>query len=228
MEEQSKCLQSLWKDVEESAKGPVKDSMFNIEDEFKILEKIKNIMEELHMLINVADQQQTALRSLEAEQTGSSEAQMFAGARTLSDHRGSSAKHSRRSSNTEDLSTDGKATQGPSRTEVQLKKTSHKLERAVLGVKKMRAALLHELPPRGRISPALTENAIVDDDDDPVRRVPDVESEQALEDLLLRAESRMSNLGKLLAKAKETYDAVSLVRCRVGKNNSLKGSCVFY
>lgn len=78
IEKQAGCLRDLWRDIrrsreaqagdtDSSAEDP-DDSLFEISKEFGMLEKIKDIIDELQMLLQVVDQQDLALEMLGREQ----------------------------------------------------------------------------------------------------------------------------------------------------------------
>lgn len=59
-ERQSQCLQALWQDVQDSRHGGDSEGLTDISKEFDVLEKIKDIIDELQIVLRLIDQQQHA------------------------------------------------------------------------------------------------------------------------------------------------------------------------
>lgn len=59
-ERQSQCLQALWQDVQNSRHDGDADGLTDISKEFDVLEKIKDIIDELQIVLRLIDQQQLA------------------------------------------------------------------------------------------------------------------------------------------------------------------------
>jgi Mg2+ and Co2+ transporter CorA len=59
-ERQSQCLQALWQDVQDSRHGGDAEGLTDISKEFDVLEKIKDIIDELQIVLRLIDQQQHA------------------------------------------------------------------------------------------------------------------------------------------------------------------------
>ena len=59
-ERQSQCLQALWQDVQDSRHDGDADGLTDISKEFDVLEKIKDIIDELQIVLRLIDQQQHA------------------------------------------------------------------------------------------------------------------------------------------------------------------------
>lgn len=68
-ERQSQCLQALWQDVQDSRHGGDAEGLTDISKEFDVLEKIKDIIDELQIVLRLIDQQEHAFNMILHDET---------------------------------------------------------------------------------------------------------------------------------------------------------------
>lgn len=90
MVDQAESLNKLWEDVKDSETELIDDSMFRMTHDFKTLESIKDIIEELTMLTRVMRQQRRALDLLTREEISPPRSRTLDFAES---HRGSPSPH---------------------------------------------------------------------------------------------------------------------------------------